>query len=440
MSKSERKSSARPSRRDFLATSARLAATAVVADLAISRSAHAAGSDVVKFGLIGCGGRASGAAGDAMDADKGAKLVAMADLFEDKVLSARERLKKMKPQQVAVDDAHCFHGFDAYKQVIASDADVVLIACTSKFHPRYLKAAIDAGKHAFLEKPHALDVPGLRVVDAACKEAAAKKLSVVSGLCWRYHNCVQETMKRIHDGAIGDVVAIQVTYLRSPYRLIERQPNQKELEYQFRNWYHFNWLSGDDLLQSLVHSLDKGAWALKDVSPVRAFGVGGRASSCDKPFIYGDVFDHSAVVWEYANGVRMYGIGRAQNGCFNDVSSVIMGTKGIANPEKGKIDGKVKWQFEGPKCRMSEEEQRCLFTSVREGRPLNNHKYMINSTMIGIIGRMAAFTGREITWDDAMKSTFEIGPAECSWDMQPPTKPDEKGAYPVAIPGFTKLA
>jgi predicted dehydrogenase len=440
MSKPTQAAPARNSRRDFLAHSARLATTAAVAELAISRTAHAAGSDVVKFGLIGCGGRGSGAAGNAMDADQGAKLVAMGDLFQDKVLAARERLKKLKPGQVAVDDAHCFHGFDAYQKVIASDVDVVLIACTSKFHPTYLKAAIAAGKHAFLEKPHALDVPGLRVVDAACKEAAQKKLSVVSGLCWRYHTCVQETMKRVLDGAIGDVVAVQVTYLRSPYRLIERQPNQNELEYQFRNWYHFNWLSGDDLLQSLVHSLDKGAWALGDEPPVRAFGVGGRASSCDKPFIYGDVFDHSSVIWEYANGVRMYGMGRAQNGCFNDVSSAIMGTKGIANVEKGKIDGKTKWQYEGPKCNMTQEEQRCLFTSVRERKPLNNHKYMINSTMIGILGRMACFTGREITWEDAMKSTFEVGPTKCTWDMKPPVLPDDKGAYPVAIPGITKLA
>jgi myo-inositol 2-dehydrogenase/D-chiro-inositol 1-dehydrogenase len=440
MSKRVPTCSSRSSRRDFLATSARLTATAAVADLAISRSAYAAGSDVVKFGLIGCGGRGSGAAGNAMDADPGAKLVAMADLFEDKVLASRERLKKLKPDQVAVDDAHCFHGFDAYQKVIASDVDVVLIACTSKFHPTYLQAAIAAGKSAFLEKPHALDVPGLKVVAAACAEAEKKKLSVVSGLCWRYHNCVQATMQRVRDGAIGDVVAVQVTYLRSPYRLIERQPEQKELEYQFRNWYHFNWLSGDDLLQSLVHSLDKGAWALGDEPPVRAFGVGGRASSCDRPFIYGDVFDHSSVIWEYANGVRMYGMGRAQNGCFNDVSSVIMGTKGIANVEKGKISGPNQWEFEGPKCNMTQEEQRVLFTAVRERKPVNNAKYMFNSTMIGIMGRMACFTGREITWEDAIKSTHVIGPAECTWDMDPPVKPDDKGVYPVAIPGITKLA
>jgi hypothetical protein len=189
-----------------------------------------------------------------------------------------------------------------------------------------------------------------------------------------------------------------------------------------------------------VHSLDKGAWALGDQPPVRAFGVGGRASSSDRPFIYGDVFDHSAVVWEYANGARMYGVGRAQNGCFNDVSSAILGTKGIANIEKGKIDGKVKWEFKGPKCNMTDEEQRVLFTSVRERKPVNNAKYMFNSTMIGLIGRMACFTGREITWEDAMKATHEIGPAKCTWDMDPPVKPDDKGAYPVAIPGITKLA
>lgn len=426
------------SRRSFLKSAGLLAGAAVTANLAVGRAAHAAGSDVVKFGLIGCGGRGSGAAMNAMDADPGAKLVAMADVFQDKVVGSRDRLKAGKPEQVVVADDHCFHGFDAYQKVIDSDAQVVLIACASRFHPQYLQAAVAAGKHVFVEKPHSTDAPGLHVVKAACEEAARKNLSVVSGLCWRYHKGVQETMKRVLDGAIGDIVAIQETYMRSPYRLVDRSPEQKEVEYQFRNWYHFNWLSGDDILQSLVHSLDKAAWAMRDEPPVRAFGVGGRSSSWDKPYVYGDVFDHTAVVYEYANGVRLYGVGRAQSGCFNDVSDLILGTKGRCNLQKNTIQGETNWEFKGPQCNMTEEEQRELFQSVRNGKPINNGHYMVNSTMLGILGRMVCYTGQEVTWDDAMKSTYRVGPEVCTWDMEPPVKPDEKGVYPVPIPGLTK--
>ena len=246
--------------------------------LPLSRSVHAAGSDVIKVGLIGCGGRGSGAAANAMNAGPDVRLVAMSDIFEDRVKSSRDNLKKMKPEQVAVDDEHCFVGFDAYQKVIASGVDVVLIACTSKFHPTYLKAAVDAGKHVFVEKPHAIDPPGIHVVQQACDDAQKKNLCLVSGLCWRYDQGVQETMKRVLDGAIGDLVAIQETYMRSTYRNVERQPGWSELEYQFRNWYHFRWLSGDDGPQSLLHSIDKGAWALREETPVKAFGSGGRSS------------------------------------------------------------------------------------------------------------------------------------------------------------------
>ena len=210
--------------------------------------------------------------------------------------------------------------------MIASGVDVVLIATASAFHPQYLKAAVDAGKHVFAEKPHAIDPPGIRSVIESCEEAKKKNLSVVSGLCWRYHTGVQETMKRVLDGAIGDIIAIQETYMRAPYRLVERRPEWSEIEYQFRNWYHFNWLSGDDIAQSLVHSMDKAAWAMKDEPPVKVFGQGGRSSSMGP--VFGDVFDHHALVYEYANGVKMFAFGRAQNGCHDEVSDHILGTKG----------------------------------------------------------------------------------------------------------------
>lgn len=423
------------SRRRFLASSA---AGAALGSLALARSVHAAGSDVIKIGLIGCGGRGSGAAANALNAGTDVRLVALADVFEDRVKAAQTNLKKFKPEQVAVNDDHCFTGFDAYKKLIASDVDVVLIACASKFHPAYTKAAIDAGKHIFIEKPHAIDPPGIQIVQQAVAEAKKKNLCVVSGLCWRYHTGVQETMKRVLDGAIGEIVAIQETYMRSAYRLIERDPSWNELEYQFRNWYHFRWLSGDDCPQSLLHSMDKGQWAMHEQTPVQAFGSGGRSSSFGP--VYGDVFDHSAIVYEYANGVRMYANVRAQNGCYGETSDTFLGTKGRCYLLKHRIEGETNWQYNGPKCNMYDAEHQVLFDAIRRGEPINNGEYMVRSTMMSILGTMVCYTGRQITWDDAMKSPWCEGPETCSWDMDPPVKPGPDGTYAVPVPGLTKLA
>ncbi|MFH1266217.1 MAG: Gfo/Idh/MocA family oxidoreductase, partial [Planctomycetota bacterium] len=213
----------RTSRRRFLENSTAMLGATVAAGLPLARAVHAAGDDKFKVGLIGCGGRGSGAAANAMNAGNDVILTAMADVFEDKVKGSRDRLKQQKPEQVAVDDDHCFVGFDAYQKVIDSDVDVVIVACASHFHPMYLKAAVDAGKHVFCEKPHSLDVPGLHSVTATCEEAKKKNLAVVSGLCWRYDQGMRETVQRVHDGMIGDVVAIQETYVVGPYHSIERE-------------------------------------------------------------------------------------------------------------------------------------------------------------------------------------------------------------------------
>ena len=245
------------SRRDFLKTSM---AAAALGGLALSRSAHAAGSDVIRIGMIGCGSRCPGAAVNAMNVDPGVRLAAMTDIFADRVQNRRQTLKKEKPTQVEVDDAHCFSGLDGYRHVIES-VDVVLIACSAKYHPVYLCAAIEAGKHVFVEKPHAIDPVGVREVAAACELARQKKLCVMSGLQSRFQPSYQETMKRIHDGAIGDVVAIEENFLRGPYGLYQRQSGRNEVEYQFGNQYHFAWLSGDNVTQSLVHNVDRATWA-----------------------------------------------------------------------------------------------------------------------------------------------------------------------------------
>ena len=427
---------AQPSRRRFLAQT--LAGAAAAGTLSLARSAHAAGSNVIKIGLIGCGGRGSGAAVNAMNSGPDIRLVALADVFADRLPGARERLKKLKPQQVEVADDHCFSGFDAYEKLIHSGIDVVLCGATSHFHPLHLEAAVAAGKHVFCEKPHGIDVPGLKRAMAAAAEATRKNLCLVSGLCWRYDPGVREAIHRVRDGAIGDIVAIQETYLSQPYGLRERQPGWSEMEYQLQNWYHFNWLSGDQSGQQLIHSLDKASWALGDVPPVKAWGLGGR-QVCVEPK-YGDQFDHHAVVFEYANGVRVFGFCRDMLGCYSETSDVIFGTKGRAIlPSRPRIEGANPWRYEGPKPSMYDVEHKELFDAIRAGRTIHNGDYMFTSSMLGILAQMACYTGQEITWEKAMGSQLSFTPARYAWDADPPVKPGADGRYPAPLPGVTRF-
>jgi len=424
-------------RRQFLKDSSTLAGSALAIGLPLARSVHAAGNDVIKVGLIGCGGRGSGAAVNAMNAGSDIQLVAMADIFADKVKSSRERLKKIKPDQVAVDDDRCFVGFDGYRQVIDSGIDVVIIACASHFHPAYLKTAVDAGKHIFCEKPHSLDAPGVKRVLATCEEAEKKGLSVVSGLCNRFHPVVRETMKRVKDGAIGEIVTIQETYAVGPYHAIGRNPEWTEFEWQMRNWYHFNWLAGDQCLQQLIHSIDKGAWAMDDEPPVKAWGIGGRAA-CFGP-MYGDLFDHQAIVYEYANGVRMFGLCRNQIGAYQELTDKIYGTKGIAHLLKGRIEGENEWSYTGPQGNMYDVEHQELFAAIRAGKPVNNGVYMARSTMLALLGQFVCHTGKELTWDQAINSQYSVELDRYDWNIEPPLKSNEKGEYEIAVPGITKF-
>ena len=427
------------SRRAFLARSTATAAgAALAAGLPLARGAHAAGSDVIKVGLIGCGGRGSGAAANAMNAGPDIRLVAMGDVFEDRLQGARERLKKMNPKQAIVADDQCFIGFDAYQKVIQSDVSAVIIAGASHFHPQHLEAAVAAGKHVFCEKPHGIDVPGLKRAMAAADVAKQKNLALVSGLCWRSDPGVRETMKRVLDGAIGDVVAVQENYLSSPYGLRERQPGWNEMQYQMQNWYHFNWLSGDQTGQQLIHSIDKGSWALGDKPPLKAWGLGGR-QVCVEPK-YGDQFDHHAVVFEYENGVRMFGFCRDQLGVYNETSDIVYGTKGRALlPSKCRIEGPLPWRYEGPKTNMYDIEHQEMFASIRAGKPLHNGGYMFTSSMLAILAQMVCYTGQCITWEQAWKSELSLAPSAYAWDAAPPVKPDPDGRYPAPLPGITKF-
>jgi predicted dehydrogenase len=424
-------------RRDFLKASTAAASAAMAGTLGISHSVFAAGSDIIRVGMIGCGGRNTGAASEALGADCGARLVAMGDLFMDRVKQKREILKEKKPGQVIVDDDHCFASFDGYKHVIES-SDVVLIANAAKFHPLHAMAAIQAGKHVFVEKPHGIDPAGVKLMRRAADLAKHKRLCLVSGLHSRYHAGYTETIKRIHDGAIGDVVAIEENFLRSPYVIIPRKPGLSELQWQCSTQYHFRWLSGDDVVQSLVHNLDRASWVMREQAPVKCHGLGGRSSMVEP--IYGDVFDHHSVVYEFESGVPIYAFCRTTTGCHNSYSSIVLGSKGRASVMRCRIRGETSWHWEG-KCNPYQREHDVLFAAIRSGDPVNNGDYMTRSTMITVMGQISCYTGKEVTWEQINQSDFYYPPRpeECRDGMEPPTKLGADGSYPVPRPGFTKM-
>ncbi len=429
-------------RREFLKSSAAAAATTTLASLDVGRFAHAAGSDLLKVGLIGCGGRNTGAGFQALRADKGARLVALCDIFMDRVQNARqvitnELAKDGKASQVQVRNDHCFTGFDGYKKVIEA-SDVVLIANAAKFHPLHTKAAIEAGKHVFVEKPHGIDPYGMKTLKQACDLAREKKLCVVSGLHSRYHEGYAETIQRIHDGEIGDVIAIEENFLRAPYGITERKPGLTELEWQCSTQYHFTWLSGDDVPQSLVHNLDRSRWVLHEQVPLKCHGLGGRSSMTEGK--YGNVFDHHSVIYELESGVRIYAFCRTTTGCYDESSSIVLGSKGKASLLNCRIWGEKNWRWQG-QCDPYQIEHDRLFAAIRAGKPINNGDYMIRSTMTTIMGQISCYTGKQVTWDEINASDFAYPPKpeDCHDGMEPPVKPGPDGSYAVYIPGQTKL-
>jgi predicted dehydrogenase len=421
------------SRRDFLksGSAAVLAGTFLAESLAVTQRVFAAGSDVIRIGLIGCGGRGTGAAVQALSADQNVRLVAMGDAFADKLQNSLAALKKEAVgDRVAVDSEHQYVGFDAYQKVIDSGVDVVLLTSPPHFRPAHLKAAIAAGKHVFAEKPVAVDAPGIRSVLATCEEAKQKNLAVVSGLCWRYHNGMRATFKQVHEGGVGDIVAIQATYHTGTLKKYPRQPSWSDMEFQLRNWNGFTWLSGDFNVEQHVHSLDKVAWAMRDETPVKATGVGGRQARTGAES--GHVYDHFTVVYEYANGVKAFASCRQQDGCDNDVSDYVLGTKGTCDVFKHRIKGDKNWKYDGAQNNMYQTEHDELFASIRAGQPINNGEYMCKSTMMAILGRMSAYTGKTLTWEQAMNSSEVLGPTKYDWgSMDTPL---------VATPGVTQFA
>jgi predicted dehydrogenase len=423
-----RKASA--SRRDFLAASTAAVAGATLASLP---AVHAGGNDLLRVGLVGCGGRGSGAIEQALKADPNLKLTALGDVFPDKLQPCLNRLKDNKVfASKLADKVQLFSGFDAYKDVIAN-CDVVLLCTPPHFRPTQLKAVVEAGKHAFVEKPVAVDAPGVRSVTETCREAKKKNLSIVSGLCYRYEHAKRETMKRVHDGAVGDIIALHCAYNTHGLWHKDRERSWSDMEWQLRNWLYFTWLSGDHIVEQHIHSLDKMAWAMKDEPPVKASGVGGRQVRTDPKF--GHIFDHHAVVFEYKSGVKLFSFCRQQNETDVEVNDYILGTLGTCTVQDHKITGKNAWKLARADKKnddMYQNEHNELFASIRDGKPINNGEYMCQSTMMAIMGRMATYTGKVITWEMALNSKEDLSPSEYKFgDLPTP---------PVPLPGVTKFS
>ncbi len=425
-------------RRHFLRNSSTVAVGGLVASATLSRAADSStpAPSVIRVGLIGCGGRGTGAALQALKADPGVRLTALADVFADRLDSSLATLKKMTAvaNRIDVTPATSFVGLDAYQKVIDSGVDVVLLASTPAFRPEHFRAAVAAGKHVFCEKPVAVDGPGIRSVLASAAEAQRKNLSVMSGFCWRYDPRMRATVAQIHAGAIGDLRAIIATYHTGTLTTKfpgTRTPGQTDLEWQLRNWYNFTWLSGDHLVEQAIHNVDKIAWLMKQEMPTQAIAVGGRTVPA-----YGNTYDNFSVAYEYASGVRATLSCRQHDGVYNEVTDYVMGTEGIFSNGRlatQGITGKTNWKYTGPTRDMYQVEHDELFAAIRAGKPVNDGISMAHSTLMAIMGRMAAYTGQVVTWDRALNSEEVLVPATLDWNAPRPVAAR-------AIPGQTKLA
>lgn len=456
-------------RRNFIKTSSTLAAAA-----ALAPGVFAASDETLKLALIGCGGRGSGAASQALSTTGPIKLVAMADVFRDRLDDSYNALKGQHADRVDVPEENKFVGFDAYQHAIAQ-ADVVILATPPGFRPPLFEEAVRQGKHIFAEKPVAVDGPGIRRVLAAAEEAKAKNLKVAVGLQRHHQLGYIETIKRLHDGAIGDIVAMRCywdgdgVWTRARKDLEQKAGRPlTEMEYQMRNWYYFVWLCGDHICEQHIHNLDVINW-VKQAHPIRAWGMGGR--EVRKGPDHGEIFDHFSVEFEYPDGSRCSSQCRHIPGCWDSVSEAVVGTKGtcqvndytirgghpqramshgatfqhgalamgptVKHSHHGKSAHEAIWKFTTPAKDPYQQEHDDLFAAIRNNTPYFEMEYGAHSTMTSILGRMATYSGKEITWDEAINSKIDTMPKTLSWDADPPTLPNKEGLYAVAIPGVT---
>jgi len=417
-------------RRNFFRNAGTLAGAASLSFPHVAKSAP--NKSPLKLGLIGCGGRGTGAANQALSADKDVTLTTVADVFEGNANGAINNLKKRHPEQVGSPEK--FIGINAYKKVIA-ESDVVILTTPPGFRPMMLREAVEAGKHVFCEKPVAVDATGIRSVIESAKIAKEKQLTLVCGFCWRYHYARRALFEKIHGGSIGEVTNMFATYYTGPVKPMppaKRRPDGiGDVAWQVQNWYNFGWLSGDSLVEQAVHSVDKIGWATGDIDPISAVATGGRQI----PSEGGNIYDHFHIVYEYPNNVICHLGSRQQRDCYGENHDYINGTNGSALIVRGNcvIRGKENWRA-GPDLNndMYQTEHNELFESIRKGTAKNDGEWMAHSTMLALLGRMAAYTGQKVSWDDAINSKEDLAPDGLKWEDQ-----FDPGGIPK--PGQTKL-
>lgn len=410
-------------RRDFLVRSTATTATLLVPPFVFSQDRPS-----LRVGLVGCGGRGTGAMLDHFHADPGVVAYAMGDVFPDRLRGARETCQREMKERYQVTDDRAFTGLDAYQKVIASGVDIVILATPPGFRPAHLKAAIEAGKHVFMEKPVAVDVPGIKTVYAAADLATQKKLSIVAGTQRRHDRAYRQAMEKIHGGAMGELVACYAYWNQGGLWNVARGDNMGDVEWQLRNWLYFSWLSGDHIVEQHVHNMDVCNWAMQK-RPVKAISLAGRQVRTDPA--YGHIYDHFATEFEYDNGVKMLSMCRQIDGTAARVEERLVGTKGTSNANTS-IRGENPWRFEGDRPNPYVEEHKNLLAAIRSGNPINEGRQVADSTMTAILGRLAGYTGQEVTWDKAMESTEVLMPAGLTMDAK-------LEVAPIAVPGRTKL-
>jgi myo-inositol 2-dehydrogenase / D-chiro-inositol 1-dehydrogenase len=418
-------------RRDFLRASAMTAAGVAASQMVpLSAYANAAGADTIKIGLIGCGGRGTGAANDAIKGSEGVEIAAMGDLFPDRLASARSNLARAIGAKLTVTDATAYSGFDAYQKVIATPGiQLVILATPPAFRPIHLAAAVNAGKHVFMEKPVAVDPTGIRSVLASTDLAMQKGLAIVAGTQRRHDPKYIETMKRIHDGAIGEILGGQVYWNQGGLWRAERKPEMSDMEWQIRNWLYFTWSSGDHIVEQHVHNIDVANWAMNG-HPVKANGVGGRQVRTDPG--YGHIFDHFSVELEYPNGTKILSVCKQQDGTSQFIGEMFVGTKGTSDGA-GTIRGAETFRHRNPEgFNPYVQEHTDLVASIRAGKPLNEGRRIADSVLTAIMAREAAYTGQEITWEQIEKSDLDLVPKNWTFGPLP--------VAPVPMPGITKLS
>ena len=426
------------SRRQFLRAGGALAAAGSTIPVALGARLASDSKETLKIGLVGCGGRGGGAATNALRADPNVKLVALADAFPDQLTN---KLKSLQSQtdiadRIDVPEERQYVGFDAYKNVI-DQVDVVLLATSPHFRPLHVEYAVEKDTHAFVEKPIATDAPGVRRMRAACDKAAEKGISISSGLCYRYQHAKQATLQRVHDGMIGEIKSMECTYNTGGLWHRGRKPEWSEMEYQMRNWLYFTWLSGDHIAEQHIHSLDKLAWAMNDVPPMKATASGGRIVRSDEQ--WGNIYDHFNTVFEWEGGVKGFSSCRQWVGADGNVSDFVVGTKGTAALQSHRIQmtdpgaGEENWRYRSDEPDdMYQNEHDVLFAALRAGDRIDNSDYMCKSTMMAIMARMSAYTGKSVTWDMAWNSKEDLSPPAYDWtDME---------MRPVAQPGVTPFS